>query len=91
MDGHDLRQFQDPDSIQDAFAKIVSGKSGYKPILERRMDPVKCKCGNMVEGNAKFCASCGAKVERKSNKCKKCNTYFEDNDIFCKECGTKRD
>ena len=90
----DLRQFQDPDAVEDAFAKIVSGRSGYKTIVERRIDPVKCeKCGKIIEGNAKFCPECGAPVKRKptSTKCKKCKTLYEDDDVFCKECGSKRE
>ena len=91
----DLRKYQDSDSIEDAFGKIVSGKSGYKPVLERRVDPVKCKqCGKMIEdGSTKFCQGCGAKIERKptSTKCKKCSTFFNDNDVFCGECGEKRE
>jgi rRNA maturation endonuclease Nob1 len=91
----DLRQYQDPEAIQDAFAKVVSGRAGYKAIIERRVEPVKCrKCGRLIEdASAKFCPDCGEKVERKpvSSKCKKCNTFFNENDVFCMECGAKRE
>ena len=90
----DLRGFQDVSAVQDAFGMLVSGKSGYKPIMERRIDPVKCpKCGTIVEGPKKFCPNCGEKVERKptSTKCIKCGNLFEDNDVFCGECGSKRE
>lgn len=90
----DLRQYQDGSAIEDAFGKILSGKSGYKPIIERRIDPVKCpKCGLVVEGDKKFCPGCGEKVVRKSTsiKCLKCNNFFEDADVFCGSCGAKRE
>jgi len=91
----DLRKYQDSNAIEDAFGKIVSGKSGYKPVLERRIDPVRCKqCSKLIEdGATKFCPGCGTKVERKptSIKCPKCANFYNDNDIFCGECGTKRE
>jgi RNA polymerase subunit RPABC4/transcription elongation factor Spt4 len=94
MDGLDLRKYQDVESVEDAFGLIVSGKSGYKPIIERRVDPVKCtNCATIIPSDKKFCPSCGAKAVRKSNitKCKKCGGLFEDADTFCGECGSKRE
>ncbi len=59
----DLRKYQDPEVIQDAFSTLVSGKKGYKAIIERRKDIPKCKsCQKMLEGNEKFCPECGAKT-----------------------------
>ncbi|MDO8517394.1 MAG: zinc ribbon domain-containing protein [Nanoarchaeota archaeon] len=90
----DLRKYQDADAVESAFAKIVSGKSGYKPVIERRIDPVKCdKCGKLIEGTEKFCPDCGNPIKRKptSTKCKKCNNFYNDEDTFCSECGTKRE
>jgi len=90
----DLRKFQDPTAIEDAFAKIVSGKSGYKPVIERRIEPTKCKkCGKMLENGEKFCPICGEKAERKpvSIKCKKCDYIFNGDEMFCAECGVKRE
>jgi len=90
----DLRKYQDGEDIQDAFGALLSGRPGYKPIIERRIDPVKCdNCGKMITDSSKFCPSCGTPVKRKptSTKCKKCSKFFEDNDTFCGECGTKRE
>lgn len=90
----DLRKYQDSEDIQDAFGALLSGRPGYKPIIERRIDPVKCEqCGQLITDNAKFCPACGTLVKRKptSIKCKKCNNLYEDNDVFCKECGNKRE
>ena len=42
----DLRKYQENIAIQDAFSKIVSGRPGYKAVMEKRVIPPKCvKCG----------------------------------------------
>jgi len=62
----DLREFQDKDAIQDAFSKIVSGKKGYKAVIERKVEPLKCSaCGTILDPIEKFCHECGAKVEKR--------------------------
>ena len=61
----DLRQFQDPSAIQDAFSKIVSGKAGYKAVIERKVEPIRCSneaCKIILEGTEKFCPECGTKT-----------------------------
>jgi len=60
----DLRKFQDPKIIEDAFSKIVSGgKYGYKTVIERKVEPVKCSsCSKVLDGNEKFCPECGTKT-----------------------------
>jgi rRNA maturation endonuclease Nob1 len=90
----DLRKYQDSSAIEDAFGKILSGKSGYKPIIERRIDPVKCLgCGLVVEGTKNFCPQCGAKLEKKptSIKCVGCNELYDGEETFCGHCGKKRE
>lgn len=63
----DLRKFQDVEAIQDAFSKLVSGKSGYKTVIERKVEPVICEnCKNVLEGTEKFCPECGTPVKKKS-------------------------
>jgi rRNA maturation endonuclease Nob1 len=62
----DLRKYENSDAIQDAFSKIVSGKMGYKAVIERKHEPLKCpSCAKLLEGNEKFCPECGAKVNLK--------------------------
>lgn len=63
----DLRKFQTPESIEDAFAKLVSGgKYGYKTVIEKKVEPIKCvSCGKILEGIEKFCPECGTKLEKK--------------------------
>ncbi len=90
----DLRKYQDANAIEDAFGKILSGKSGYKPIIERRVDPVKCKtCNLVVDGHKNFCPQCGSKLEKKpaSIKCSGCNELFDGEETFCGHCGKKRE
>lgn len=60
-----MEEMQKNDSVLDAFSKIVSGKIGYKSIIEKKIEIVKCKsCFKTLEGNEKFCPDCGMKVER---------------------------
>ena len=67
----DLRKYQDAEAIQEVYSQIVSGKKGYKAVIERRKDPIKCSaCGRILEGNEKFCPECGTKTgfeEKKQN------------------------
>ena len=62
----DLRQYQNSDDMAGIIGKLVSGKSGYKAVIERRVEPIRCKgCGKILEGTEKFCPECGTKVEKK--------------------------
>ena len=68
----DLRKYQDTSIIQDAYSKLVSGKSGYKAVIERKKDLPKCQhctqdnqCHGCIEGiieEKKFCGDCGHKL-----------------------------
>lgn len=65
----DLRKYQEVEEIQDAFSKIASGKPGYKAVIERKVEPVKCpKCGTILDPIEKFCHECGTKVEKPGKK-----------------------
>ena len=60
----DLRKYQNAESVQDAMGKILSGKAGYKPIIEKRVEIIRCKgCGREMEGTEKFCPDCGTKTD----------------------------
>ncbi|MBI5148641.1 hypothetical protein HZA33_03095 [Candidatus Pacearchaeota archaeon] len=61
----DLRKYLDDEATAAAFSKLVSGgKYGYKTIIERKKEPLKCKgCQKILEGEEKFCPECGTKVE----------------------------
>lgn len=84
----DLRKYEDPDSIQDAFSKVVSGKSGYKAVIERKKIPPKCeKCGRGGDIDQKFCPQCGGKMAIPMTNCMGCKKPINDSDKFCTNCG----
>lgn len=60
-------EMQKNDAILDAFSKIVSGKAGYKTVIEKKPMIIKCKnCQTILDINQKFCHECGTKVEKPS-------------------------
>jgi len=92
--GHDLRKFQSGSgakSIEEAFAKIVSGgKPGYKTVIERKKIPPRCtKCGRGGDPEQKFCPQCGGKMEIPLTNCPGCDKPIDENERFCTECGHK--
>ena len=55
---------QKNDAIAMAFGKLVSGKSGYKAVIEKKPMVIKCTgCGSNLDASQKFCHECGAKNE----------------------------
>jgi rRNA maturation endonuclease Nob1 len=61
----DLRKYQDNPDIAAVFGKLVSGKAGYKAVIEKRKDIIRCKsCGKILEGEEKFCPECGTPVPK---------------------------
>ncbi|MFH1500415.1 MAG: hypothetical protein ABIE22_00525 [archaeon] len=61
----DLRRLQDNEAVQDAFSRLVSGRSGYKTIIEKDKPKIYCKgCTIELEGHEKFCPECGTKTEK---------------------------
>lgn len=86
----DLRKYQDADSIQDAFSKVVSGKMGYKAVIERKKTPPKCeKCGRGGDVDQKFCPQCGGRMVVPMTNCPGCKKPISDTDKFCMDCGHK--
>lgn len=64
MDGLDLREQMEESAIQDAFSKLVSGKPGYKTVIEKDKPKKYCKeCNHLLVNEEKFCPNCGCKVE----------------------------
>ena len=63
MDGFDLRKFQEDgeshEEVKEIFGKLLSGRAGYKTIIEKRKDIKKCDCGKVLDGDEKFCPECG--------------------------------
>ena len=59
----DLRELQNSEKVDDAFSFLVSGKPGYKTLIERKKELPRCpKCSKILEGNEKFCPDCGAET-----------------------------
>jgi len=88
----DLRKYENPESIQDAFSKVVSGKAGYKAVIERKKVPPKCtKCGRGGDVDQKFCPQCGGKMVVPLTHCPQCKNMIDDSEKFCTECGNDLD
>lgn len=61
--GRDLREQMNSDAVADAFSFLVSGKKGYKTVIERKVEPIRCSgCSLVLQDVVKFCPECGAKV-----------------------------
>lgn len=61
-----MNELQNDASFQNALGKLVSGRSGYKPVIEKKYVPLKCKsCSTILDDSEKFCHECGKKVEKK--------------------------
>jgi len=93
-DIYDRQKAQDDiqknDVILDAFSMIVSGKAGYRTVIEKKKVPLKCRKCNLSLNNdspPKFCPECGTKVWVKPTKCPKCAKGLFADDKFCQECG----
>lgn len=70
----DLRKYMNDEKVLDAFSKLVSGKAGYRTVVERRQEPIICKnCKRQLEGEEKFCPECGTKVEKEAKENKEEN------------------
>ena len=51
------------------FSKIVSGKPGYKTVVQVKPITSKCKnCGAILSEKQKFCHECGTKNEVQEKK-----------------------
>lgn len=86
----DLRKFQNSESILDVYSRIVSGKSGYKSIIERRKILPKCsKCGRGGDEGQKFCPQCGGEMKIPLTNCPECQNEIGDTEKFCTNCGKK--
>lgn len=60
----DLREFQNSADMASIMGKLVSGKSSYKAVIERKKEILKCnKCNLILDEAWKFCPECGNKVK----------------------------
>jgi rRNA maturation endonuclease Nob1 len=84
----DLRSLQNDHAVQDAYSLLVSGKKGYKAVIERRKIPPKCvKCGRGGDTDQKFCPQCGGQMKIPLTNCPGCQASIGDTEKFCTSCG----
>lgn len=63
----DLREQMENPAVHDAFSMLISGKKGYKAVIERKTEVKKCpSCATFLKDEVKFCPECGTKVLQKS-------------------------
>lgn len=61
----DLRDHMNDPKVADAFSFLISGKKGYKTVIERRVEPTLCTgCKVVLKEESKFCPECGTKVAK---------------------------
>jgi hypothetical protein len=85
---HRMDEIQRNQTFSDALGKILSGKMGYKPVIETKKAEIKCKkCGKGFDDAVKFCNECGTKIFIKPTSCPKCAKPVLLTDRFCLECG----
>ena len=81
----DLRQYQDDPNMAAIMGKLLSGKSGYKAVIEKRKEVVKCpQCAKVLEGVEKFCPECGTQTEihyKKESKAVHISNILEENNL----------
>lgn len=86
----DLRSLQDGNAVADAYSLLVSGKKGYKAVIERKKIPPKCsKCGRGGDIDQKFCPQCGGEMKIPLTNCPGCQASLGDTEKFCTNCGKK--
>lgn len=60
-----MQEIQKNESFADALGKILSGKSGYKPVIEKKEILLVCKqCRLILDKDWNFCPNCGLKIEK---------------------------
>jgi rRNA maturation endonuclease Nob1 len=56
------QDLQRSDEFLNVFSKVVSGKAGYKAVIEMKPITAKCPgCSTVLDERQKFCHECGAK------------------------------
>lgn len=59
-----MAEIQKSEDLSKVMGKLLSGKAGYKAVIEKKPVRVKCAgCGIIFESPVKFCPECGTKIE----------------------------
>ena len=59
-----MSEIQESDELSKAMGRLLSGKAGYKAVIEKKKEVIKCTgCGMIFENPVKFCPECGKKIE----------------------------
>jgi reverse gyrase len=64
MDPTRMQEIQETGEFAEVLGKIISGKPGYMPVIEKKPEVKRCRnCGEiLLINNQKFCHECGAKI-----------------------------
>mgnify|MGYP001616563547 CR=1 FL=1 len=65
-----MQEIQQDESFANVLGKLLSGREGYKPVIEKKQEILMCKiCMTpLLIQKQKFCHECGVKMEHKENK-----------------------
>lgn len=64
-----MQEIQNNEEFASAFGQLISGRAGYKPVIEKKYVPIVCKnCGTILDESEKFCHECGTKAEKPEKK-----------------------
>jgi len=59
-----MNQLQQDESFSGVLGKLLSGRSGYNPVIEKKYVQKRCvNCNLLLEDSFKFCPECGTKIE----------------------------
>jgi len=59
-----MTEIQKSDELSNVMGRLLSGRPGYKAVIEKKAIQIKCAgCGMLFENPVKFCPECGTKME----------------------------
>lgn len=61
-----MTEMQKSEDLSQIMGKVLSGRAGYKAVIEKKIVRVKCPgqgCNMVFENPVKFCPECGTKIE----------------------------
>ena len=59
-----MEEMQKSEDLSNIMGKLLSGRPGYKAVIEKKVVKVQCTgCGVIFENPVKFCSECGTKIE----------------------------